>query len=625
MHDYRLPFLCPPRLLTLGLFLLALILLGIDDSSANTGLASNVRRASHNARRIARRAPAGVVILRCTGGDDTAALETSVTAAQGKTIVITNGQSCAARDITIPNLRIEKGGLLKPLSSHTVTLSGRFEAGPYQSFTNALAGQGTISFAGNRSVEAINVQWWGATARLAADQAKDDTRALQAAFSSGATRITIPDGHYMIDAVTVQPGHKKPGLNLVSNTELSMGKNTFLHVRNNSSISYNLLVGWKVANVIVRGGNLVGDNVTNSRAPDGNPGGFGLALFGVSNVRVYEVTSQNMFADGFFICYDDEAGPHPESENVHLIDCIGYRNYRQGASIVGAKNGSIEGGKYYETSGSPPQDGIDIEPNADIHGPGLPSLVTDFVVQGVVAAANKGSGIEVNGTSGPDSILRVELINNRVYSNGDQGIVYSRNANHGKIIGNTTNGNAKNGISVYQGANIDVADNESYGNGQGGIMVQNPSGETRYVNVRNNTCRDNGTGIILTAADGRTVSDVSLTNNTCIANLWDGISLDRGVNVKCDGNIVTGNSQASDNAADNITITNCTRCSVSHNTIRRGVGAKQPRYGINLSASTDTIVRDNDLVTAGKLRAINDAATRSNVSGNKLAETPIRQ
>src|SRR5436309_520140 len=64
--------------------------------------------------------------LSCAAKDDTAALAAVIASGSTQTIVIRAGQTCAIGDLTIPNLRIERGGLLKPLTSHTVSLSGTF-------------------------------------------------------------------------------------------------------------------------------------------------------------------------------------------------------------------------------------------------------------------------------------------------------------------------------------------------------------------------------------------------------------------------------------------------------------------------------------------------------------------
>ena len=557
--------------------------------------------------------------LRCNGKDDTQILADAIIAAKGQPIVIANGQTCAATDITIPNLRIDQGGLLKPLTGHTIRLSGLLATGRSQIFINALAGEGTVVLSSEKSSIAYP-QWWGAVGRPAADETKDDTKAIAAAFNSGARKIEIPDGHYVISAAAKQPGQTKTGLNLVSNIEIEMGSNTYLHAAKNSSDDYNIIAGWKVSNVIIRGGNLVGDNITNARTPESNPSGYGLALFGVSNVWVYNVTARDMLADGFFIAYDDEVGPHPESEGVHLINCNGYKNYRQGISIVGAKNSSIEGGTYSGTKGSSPQAGIDIEPNANIHGSGKGSEVTDFTIKGVTLKDNAGCGILIVGQNGP--VAQVKVFENQVYSNAEEGILVMRGTSS-QIHDNTISRNSRNGISVYHSSFIEVKSNASSQNNQNGIIVHNPDGEpTQHITVSGNTTEQNqGDGIVVAGSPGKTISDVIISGNTSAGNGKHGIALNFGTNVSVEDNRVTANSQLADGASDNIYVSNSERCSILRNLVRRGEGARQPGYGVNLVSGKNLVVRDNDLVQAGRTEALKTAAPGSSILGNKLQET----
>jgi Pectate lyase superfamily protein len=130
--------------------------------------------------------------VQCRGTDDSAALSTALASAGNGQIVIAQDQICAARDITISNLRVEPGGMLKPLTGHTVTLSGTFDAGGYQVFSNALAGQGRISFADNMSIREIYPQWWGAKG----NGADDDTAPLDAALDQRGQTVFIPRGSY---------------------------------------------------------------------------------------------------------------------------------------------------------------------------------------------------------------------------------------------------------------------------------------------------------------------------------------------------------------------------------------------------------------------------------------------
>jgi hypothetical protein len=94
-------------------------------------------------------------------------------------VVIGAGQTCAGKEVTLANVRVEKGGLLKPVSSHSIKLSGVFEAGDYQTFTNALPGQGKVYLSANIEARPI---WWGANSEPGVT---DITTATQAALDSG--------------------------------------------------------------------------------------------------------------------------------------------------------------------------------------------------------------------------------------------------------------------------------------------------------------------------------------------------------------------------------------------------------------------------------------------------------
>jgi len=103
---------------------------------------------------------AGSTQVLCGGTNDTTLLTTAN--ASGGIIQIPNGITCATNNITISTaLQIDKGGLLKPLTGQTATLTGPQLGGIWQRFTNALAGQGTISFANNHVMTSIYLEWWG--------------------------------------------------------------------------------------------------------------------------------------------------------------------------------------------------------------------------------------------------------------------------------------------------------------------------------------------------------------------------------------------------------------------------------------------------------------------------------
>lgn len=99
-------------------------------------------------------------ILACGGTNDTTALSLKVAAAGG--VTIQPGVICAANTVSLTNVRIMRGGLLKVNTGETVTLTGAFQAGPWQVFSNTLLG--TISFAGANKTSRLYAEWWGAVA-----------------------------------------------------------------------------------------------------------------------------------------------------------------------------------------------------------------------------------------------------------------------------------------------------------------------------------------------------------------------------------------------------------------------------------------------------------------------------
>lgn len=129
----------------------------------------------------------------CAGSNDTALITAAI--AVGKPIVIPFGVTCASNNITISvPLYVEFTGRLKPITGQTVTITSVFGAGQWQTFTNATAGLGTISFAGNKSQLELQIRWWGP----AIDGSTNDNAAWQAAWNAGCTMkvatIDIPAG-----------------------------------------------------------------------------------------------------------------------------------------------------------------------------------------------------------------------------------------------------------------------------------------------------------------------------------------------------------------------------------------------------------------------------------------------
>lgn len=126
---------------------------------------------------------------QCSGANDTTELVKSITdlGSQGGTIKLPNKRlaRCVSNNLTIPaNIVLDNtdGGGLTVVTGQTVTILGTVVS-PLgnQIFFNALPGQGTISFKGNKYLSVLYPEWWGARTTT------DDSGALNSCSAAAAT------------------------------------------------------------------------------------------------------------------------------------------------------------------------------------------------------------------------------------------------------------------------------------------------------------------------------------------------------------------------------------------------------------------------------------------------------
>lgn len=454
-----------------------------------------------------------------------------------------------------------------------------------------------------------NVKDYGATG----DGTTNDTAAIQACLvaAAGNASVWIPDGIYMVSAHIIQTGQAKAGVYVPSNSHIIMDTNAVLKAIPNTEDAYNVLLVYNVSNVVIENGTLQGDRATHPVTASFN--GIGLRIQGATNVNIYNLTSKDMYTDGFAVVYDDLNAPYPECENINFFNCTADNNFRNGSSIIGCIGGSIIGGRYINNNGTAPQDGIDIEPNPN-NGSGNPSIVSNFLVKDVFAYGNAATGIEVFGGG---TVEYVDIVGNQSYLNGTNGIAY-RSATNGSVDGNTCYDNTAQGISIDGTTNSTVNNNIVYSNTGNGIIVQNPNNvETAGLVIDGNIVSNNAVGIIITGLTYSVLNSV-VSNNYIVQSNSDGININFATNIRVDSNVVANSSQTTDLAANNIAVNNSTLVSVTNNTIRHGGGAKQPAYGILIAASnTNCFVLNNDLTTSGKTASLSILAADTVVYGPK--------
>ena len=208
----------------------------------------------------------------------------------------------------------------------------------------------TVSFAvtgfASISSEGVNASSFGWNATNA-------TKCLQAAFDSGAAKVVIDRqaGDWTIEPVFLR-----------SNQEVVIEDGVVVRALKGAYKSPNdcLFTVRGVSNVVLRG---VGsallrmerDAYTDRKEYRFSEWRHTLNIIGSANVRVSDLAFRYSGGDGIYV------GGSSSDVDIRRVDCRDH--YRQGISITGAHNLTIADSRFTATKGTPPQCGIDFEPN----------------------------------------------------------------------------------------------------------------------------------------------------------------------------------------------------------------------------------------------------------------------
>lgn len=127
------------------------------------------------------------------------------------------------------------------------------------------------------------------------------------------------------------------------------------------------------------------------------------------------VISINAVSDGIYVSSSDGPSADSRPQRIHFEDTIVRNAFRNNISVINALGFKMTGdGKGKESScqltdakGTPPQAGIDFEPNAGNFAPGI----TDVVVEGCYIGRNFGTAILLHSQADPDgALIRNNLI-----------------------------------------------------------------------------------------------------------------------------------------------------------------------------------------------------------------------
>lgn len=293
----------------------------------------------------------------------------------------------------------------------------------------------------------VNIKQFGAYG----DGFHDDTQAIQKAINFGKT-VFFPKGNYLVSVLK----NNTAAITIPSNRHIIMDKDCTINLTANSFKHYVIFYINNSSNVIIEGGQLVGDRVTHTGT--GGEWGHCLRIYGdSSNVIIRNMTLKNAWGDGITI-----AGPdgHPP-KNILIENCICDNNRRQGMSVGHVDGLTVNNSKFLNTNGTAPQSGIDFEPDRP------KELIRGVVLNNVYTYNNNGNGILI--AYQKNSVTPVDITINNWHNNSNNnvnskhGLFIAGNAPSGRIVINNslTENNFKNAIAfrnTYVGASIHLND-----------------------------------------------------------------------------------------------------------------------------------------------------------------------
>lgn len=292
------------------------------------------------------------------------------------------------------------------------------------------------------STVVINVRDKGAKG----DGVHDDTSAIQAAIdalpASGGT-VMVPPGNYLIDA--------SRAISLRSNMLLQMAPTAQLTAMANNLPRSHVIKVWKVNNVRIVGGRIVGER-------EGHLGttgewGYGLNIEASNHVSVSDMHISDCWGDGIWVGAIGPDGHAIPATNVTINRVVSTNNRRQGMSIGPVDGVTVMNSTFSNTHGTKPEAGIDIEPQAQ-------GMARNITISHCTITGNQGTGLEshynvenviiknctIQGNNGYGVLTvdpqQVTISDNVIRANGLVGVTIGGKTMHVQITGNTLAGNS---------------------------------------------------------------------------------------------------------------------------------------------------------------------------------------
>jgi hypothetical protein len=299
-----------------------------------------------------------------------------------------------------------------------------------------------------RGTAVLSVRNWGAYG----DGVHDDTTAFQNAIdalpSDGGT-VFVPAGNYVIDPVR--------NVRLRSKMHLQLDPGAVLRAKRNDADRAYVLMVYKVSDVEISGGRIVGDR--DSHLGTTGEWGHGIMVRGSKRVTVRDIHISDCWGDGVSIGGAEVTNaPTIPSDDVVIANIVSTGNRRQALTIGRSRNIKVYDSELSHTGGIKPGCGIDIEPDSDTS-----ATTSNILVDNCWIHHNQGNGILVY-----KRVSGVTVRNCTLEYNGGYGVL------------------AMGAVGGY------LAKNKFLHNYLQGVMIQS---STQTYQVSANTFRNNNTNL----------------------------------------------------------------------------------------------------------------------------------
>lgn len=217
--------------------------------------------------------------------------------------------------------------------------------------------------------------WWGF-------QPDDSTAAIQTAIDSGAPRVVVP--------FVGRPWIVRP-ITLRSNLELVFDPGVLILAKEGEfpEPGDSLFTANDLENITITAyGAVWRMRKKDYQAPPYKKGEWrmGLRIQGCKNVTVSGLRIESSGGDGFYL---GSSGKNRWAEGITLRDCAADDNHRQGLSITSGQNILVENCVFSNTRGTPPEAGIDLEPDSP------DERLSNCVIRNCTLEGNAGHGVLV--------------------------------------------------------------------------------------------------------------------------------------------------------------------------------------------------------------------------------------